>query len=90
MPQQKIVLPNLPVVGLKKPEKKKLNEVEEAVSKLNQDVGTEKMIKNILRFLEKQQKKEAKWPIDAMFNKKIKESLSYSKMINEINHRKPR
>jgi hypothetical protein len=77
-------------VGLKKPDVRKLNKVEEAVMKLNQDVGTEKMIKKILGFLEKQQKKQAEWPVDALFNKKIKESLSYSKMINEINHKEPR
>jgi len=30
------------------------------------------------------------WPEDANHNPNIKQSLSYSKMINEINHREPR
>ena len=52
-------------------------------------IDTKKLIDYIQHLIGMGSKKED-WPIDAEHNPDITKSLSYSKMINEINHREPR
>lgn len=80
----------LPVVGLEKPQQPEREKVMEAVKMLDADLGTEQLVKNILEYLKEQDEEAIEWPVDAVFNPQLKKSLSYSKMINELNHREPR
>ena len=52
-------------------------------------LGTENLIEKILEIFE-QQEDQVQWPADAEPNPLIEQTLSYTKMINEINHLEPR
>jgi len=55
-------------------------------------VSTEHIVTKMLAFLKAQSKDELEdqWPQDALPNVKLKKGLSYSKMINVVNHIAPR
>jgi hypothetical protein len=56
-------------------------------SKMLSDVlGTELIIERCIRALEKDDTLSQTWPADAMHNSDLVKGLSYSKMMNEINH----
>jgi hypothetical protein len=83
----------LPPVGmafLKAPELK--SKVDKAAQILELSVGTEAVIQHILKTFKEEEEENEKvdWPVDAEFNPEIKNSLSYSKMVNEVNHREMR
>ena len=77
-------------VGMEKaPERASL--VSKAAEMLERAVPTKNLIDSILaNFYAEEQEEKIDWPIDTNHNPKIKTSLSYSKMINEVNHREPR
>ena len=52
-------------------------------------LGTENLIEKILEIFEAQED-QVDWPADAEPNPKIQQRLSYTKMLNEINHLEPR
>jgi|APSaa5957512535_1039671.scaffolds.fasta_scaffold457995_1 hypothetical protein len=56
---------------------------------LKQVLGTENLIDKILEIFEVQED-QVEWPGDAEPNMEIQKRLSYTKMLNELNHLEPR
>jgi hypothetical protein len=78
-------------VGMKPPAYKK-SMIGRAAELLEKAVPTKVLIDNILEnfYEEEDQDEKIDWPVDSNHNPKIKKTLSYSKMVNEVNHREPR
>mmetsp|Transcript_42256 Transcript_42256/g.64779 ORF Transcript_42256/g.64779 Transcript_42256/m.64779 type:complete len:244 (-) Transcript_42256:3056-3787(-) len=76
-------------LGLEKPESKKKKE-SKAHEMLKNVLATEVLIDKLLRVIEDEPAPAEEWPQDAHPNDRLVETLSYSKMINEVNHREPR
>lgn len=53
-------------------------------------IGTELLIDTLLTKLGHADDERKEWPADATKNKLLRRHLSYSKMVNEINHRELR
>ena len=89
---------NLAPVGLKKDEEKPANIQTEKFNRfLDDQLGTEVLINKILEIINPEEEDEnaeefdeTDWPIDTIPNPKVRRNLSYTKMINEVNHRNPR
>ena len=52
--------------------------------------GTEDLVEKILLWIEQNEDDEAEWPDDTVPNENLINQLSYTKMVNEVNHREPR
>lgn len=63
---------------------------EEVQKIVDNTVDTSDLINKVLKSLETKEPDEFEWPIDANYNPSLKQSLSYTKMVNEVNHREPR
>ena len=57
---------------------------------LKKTLGTENLVDKILNMVKTDADDLTDWPNDAFENPKLRESLSYTKMLNEVNHREPR
>ena len=57
---------------------------------INDVLGTELVIEKCIRAMKEKEGPEQNWPIDTVINGDLVQSLSYTKMKNEINHRAPR
>ncbi len=55
---------------------------------LSEVIATEKLIERLLDMIPDEQPNE--WPTDTEPNPTLINQLSYTKMVNEINHREPR
>ena len=53
-------------------------------------LSTQILIDRMIKVIEDEPKAPEDWPEDAHPNDDLVQSLSYTKMINEINHREPR
>mmetsp|Transcript_27946 Transcript_27946/g.42242 ORF Transcript_27946/g.42242 Transcript_27946/m.42242 type:complete len:487 (+) Transcript_27946:260-1720(+) len=78
---------SLAPVGIMKKETQK--DTSRSSIMLKQTLGTETLVDKIIEMVEGKEDLQ-EWPIDAHENPNLRESLSYTKMINEVNHREPR
>jgi len=53
-------------------------------------LATEVLIDKILEMINETDYEKEEWPLDSYPNGHLIKNLSYTKMINEINHREPR
>lgn len=51
---------------------------------------TEELVDKVLEMLELQGESDEDWPDDTVPDEKLIKNLSFTKMVNEINHREPR
>mmetsp|Transcript_1146 Transcript_1146/g.2103 ORF Transcript_1146/g.2103 Transcript_1146/m.2103 type:complete len:111 (+) Transcript_1146:1069-1401(+) len=82
--------PNIAPFGVEdKPEK--MTEKQMKVHQILKNVmTTEVMIDKLLRVIESEPKTNVEWPYDAFPNGRLNNNLSFTKMVNESNHREPR
>lgn len=75
-------------VGMKMPQDQPVLEIKKAQKMLTEVIATEKLIERLLEMIPDEQPSD--WPTDTEPNPTLINQLSYTKMVNEINHREPR
>lgn len=81
--------PSLAPVGMKMASGEKSALQERAKKMLETVQGTEELVEKILTWIE-QNEDDTEWPDDTVPNENLIQNLSYTKMVNEVNHREPR
>ena len=80
---------NLAPIGMRMPEGEKSHLQEKAKRMLETAQGTEELVEKILLWIE-QNEEDQEWPDDTVPNEFLISNLSFTKMINEVNHKEPR
>lgn len=90
---KKLQGPSLAPIGIEKPTEEDL-QAQEKVKRMhqmmNETLTTEVLVEKILKIIDFDDELAEEWPLDAEPHKDLVKNLSHTKMINEINHKKPR